>query len=55
MTIVSIVLIVVGLILLGINFPATLDALSNRGRKPSTRMVVLFLAGLGCLFLGFAL
>jgi len=35
MTIVSIVLIVVGLILLAINFPATLDALSNRGSKPS--------------------
>jgi hypothetical protein len=53
-TALSVALVLAGLVLLAINFPATLDALSDRSRRPPTRMIVLFLVGLGCLFVGFA-
>jgi hypothetical protein len=53
--VVNVVLIIVGLILLGISFPAALNSFGDRSRGLPARNIAFILAGLACLFLGFTL
>jgi hypothetical protein len=49
----NIVLVIVGLVLLGISFPAALNSLGDRSRTLPARNIAFILLGLACLFLGF--
>ena len=53
MLLLNIVLVIVGLVLLGISFPAALNSLGDRSRALPARNIAFILIGFVFLFLGF--